>query len=76
MSYIDRDPHGMYCSTANKRGSGPALMGTDTLSGEIVTNTKGENHGDIKETMLDMRSGKIAYAVLSFGGVLGIGKRL
>lgn len=26
--------------------------------------------------MLDMRTGKIAYAVLSFGGVLGIGKRL
>lgn len=27
MSYIDRDPHGMYRSTADKKGPGPALMG-------------------------------------------------
>ena len=35
-----------------------------------------ESLGDIKEIMLDMRSGRVAYAVLSFGGVLGMGDKL
>ncbi len=35
-----------------------------------------ENLGDIKELMLDPVSGKIAYAVLSFGGFLGLGEKL
>ena len=76
MSYLDRDPHGMYRSTEDKKGPGPALMGADTLIGEDVMNNKGDDLGDIKEIMLDMRTGKIAYAVLSYGGVLGMGKRL
>jgi len=46
------------------------------LHGEDIYNTKDEDLGDIKEIMLDMRSGKIAYAVLSFGGVLGMGEKL
>ena len=33
-------------------------------------------YGDIKEIMLDMRSGRVAYAVLSFGGFLGMGQKL
>ena len=44
MSYIDRDPHGMYRSTADKKGPGPALVGADTLIGEDVTNTKADLH--------------------------------
>jgi PRC-barrel domain len=76
MSYLDRDPYGMYRVKADKSGPGPTLMGAGTLSGEDVMNNKGEDLGDIKEFMIDMRSGKIAYAVLSFGGILGMGKRL
>lgn len=49
-------------------------MGADTLLGEDVFNQKGEE-GDIKEIMLDMNNGKVAYAVLSFGGFLGIGDK-
>lgn len=75
MSYLNRDAYGMYKNT-NKRGPGPALMGAHTLIGEDVVNTQNENLGDIKEIMLDMRTGKIAYAVLSFGGVFGIGEKL
>ena len=73
MSYLDRDMLGMY---RNDTGPGPALMGADTLIGDDVYNHSDEQLGDIKEIMLDMRSGRIAYAVLSFGGVLGLGEKL
>ena len=73
MSYLDRDILGMY---RNHDGPGPALMGADTLIGDDVYNHEDEELGDIKEIMLDMRSGQIAYAVLSFGGVLGMGDKL
>jgi len=51
-------------------------MGADTLIGDDVYNHSDEELGYIKEIMLDMRSGQIAYAVLSFGGMLGLGEKL
>ncbi|MES2365450.1 MAG: PRC-barrel domain-containing protein [Pseudomonadota bacterium] len=75
MSYLDRDTLGMY-KTRHIDGPGPSLMGADTLIGEDVYNHRDEDLGDIKEIMLDMRSGRIAYAVLSFGGFLGMGEKL
>lgn len=75
MSYEDRDTYGMY-KNDNAGGPGPALMGADTLIGNDVHNHKGENLGDIKEIMLDTKSGKVCYAVLSFGGFLTIGEKL
>ena len=73
-NYITRDNFGMYAD--NTDGPGPALMGADTLLGNDVYNKDGEDLGDIKEFMIDMASGKIAYAVLSFGGLLGMGDKL
>jgi sporulation protein YlmC with PRC-barrel domain len=75
MSYADRDTYGMY-KTSNTKGPGPALMGADTLIGNDVVNAQDDDLGDIKEIMLDMRTGRVAYAVLSFGGFLGIGEKL
>jgi len=75
MSYLDRDTFGMYKSY-NDDGPGPTLMGANTLVGNDVYNHKDEDLGDIKEIMLDMRSGKVAYAVLSFSGFLGMSKKL
>lgn len=75
MSYLNRDTYGIY-KTQYKSGPGPALMGANTLIGEDVVNGQNENLGDIKEIMLDMSTGKVAYAVLSFGGVFGIGEKL
>lgn len=75
MSYLDRDPFGIYRDRDND-GPGPHLMGADTLMGEDVYNRQEEDLGDIKEIMIDMQSGKIAYAVLSFGGILGMGDKL
>jgi sporulation protein YlmC with PRC-barrel domain len=76
MSYEDRDTYGIYKSSLDDEGPGPRLMGADTLLGNDVYNTKNEDLGDIKEIMLDMNTGQVAYAVLSFGGILTLGEKL
>lgn len=79
MSYLERDTYGMYKDWSGNNssgGPGPEVMGADTLIGNDVYNSQGEDLGDIKEIMLDMRSGRVNYAVLSFGGFLGIADKL
>jgi len=46
------------------------------LKGDRVRNAAGENLGTIKEIAINLVSGQVAYAVLSFGGVFGIGEKL
>jgi sporulation protein YlmC with PRC-barrel domain len=60
----------------DRSGPGPRLMTASTLGGDSVVNSVGEDIGKIEEIMLDVPQGRIAYAVLSFGGFLGIGNRL
>ena len=57
-------------------GPGPQVMAADTLEGDSVVNPAGEELGEIKDIMIDVRSGRVAYAVLSKGGILGIGDKL
>jgi sporulation protein YlmC with PRC-barrel domain len=57
-------------------GPGPDVIGASKLDGNKVLSSEGEDVGKIKEIMLDVRSGHIAYAVLSVGGFLGIGDKL
>ncbi|CAH1082941.1 PRC-barrel domain-containing protein [Candidatus Nitrotoga sp. 1052] len=76
MSNEDSNTYGINKKNEAGPGLGPKLMGADTLIGNDVYNRAEEDLGDIKEIMLDMESGKIVYAVLSFGGVLGIGEKL
>jgi len=73
-NYVTRDTYGMYAS--GQQGPGPRLMGADTLLGNDVYNNDGDDLGDIKEFMIDMGTGQIGYAVLSFGGVFGMGDKL
>jgi sporulation protein YlmC with PRC-barrel domain len=54
----------------------PAMLSASTVIGDDVYNQTGESLGDIKDVMLDLRSGRVAYAVLSFGGFLGMGEKL
>lgn len=75
MSYLDRDTYGMY-KNENDNSPGPQLMGANTLIGNDVYNLEDEDLGDIKEIMIDMNTGEICYAVLSFGGFLGIADKL
>ena len=65
MSYEDCDPYDIYNSyKVDKDGPGFELMGADTLIGHDVANYLDEDLGDIQEIMLDMRNGRVAYAVL------------
>lgn len=57
-------------------GPGPEVMDAKTLTGDAVVNSAGESLGKIEAIMLDVSSGRIAYAVLSFGGFLGMGTKL
>ncbi|MBJ7311080.1 PRC-barrel domain-containing protein [Rugamonas sp. CCM 8940] len=75
MSYHSLDADGVYVD-AGQQGPGPDLMGAGSLIGDHVHNLKGEHLGQIKEIMLDMRNGKIAYAVMSHGGLLTLGSKL
>jgi sporulation protein YlmC with PRC-barrel domain len=51
------------------------LISADKVEGTNVMNPAGEKLGSIEDVMIDKRSGKVAYAVMSFGGFLGIGDR-
>jgi sporulation protein YlmC with PRC-barrel domain len=57
-------------------GPGPQVLSASTITGDTVRNPQGEDLGRIEEIMLDMASGRISYAVLSFGGILGMGSKL
>ena len=59
-----------------RSGPGPELMSAHSLRSEDVYNRNSEELGSVKEIMIDMRSGKVAYAVMSFGGFLGVGGKL
>jgi len=51
-------------------------LSTSSINGTDVVNTQGEDVGHIEDIMIDLSTGHIAYAVLSFGGLLGIGNKL
>jgi hypothetical protein len=51
-------------------------MGANTLIGDHVHNLQNEHLGVIKEFMVDMRTGAIAYAVMSSSRFLGLGEKL
>ena len=50
-----------------------SLIGSDKVEGTAVYGADETQIGSIERVMIDKRSGKVSYAVLSFGGFLGIG---
>jgi hypothetical protein len=50
-----------------------SLIGSDKVQGTTVYCADGEKIGVIERVMIEKVSGKVSYAVLSFGGFLGIG---
>jgi len=58
--------------TAEKYG----VVSASKIIGEAVINRQNENLGKIHELVFDARTGRVAYAVLSFGGFLGMGNKL
>jgi len=66
--------------SANTTGSSDEMTGRPLISaskvqGTPVFDTEGERLGHVEDIMLHKVSGQVAYAVLSFGGVLGIGDK-
>jgi len=54
----------------------PLFLTANTVKGDKVINMAGEHLGKIEDLMIDLEYGRIVYAVLSFGGFLGIGNKL
>src|SRR3990167_9088955 len=79
MTSVYRGWNGACCDGA---GKGAAMqkfrrtLGASTLRHDKVVNLSGQDIGFIEELMIDVTTGRVAYAVLSFGGFLGIGTKL
>lgn len=52
------------------------LIASDRVEGTAVRRPNGDRIGHIERLMIDKVSGKVAYAILSFGGFLGMGTSL
>ena len=51
-------------------------LSATSLVGDTVKNAQDENIGNLKDIMIDVQSGRVAYGVLDFGGLLGMGNKL
>ncbi len=52
------------------------IISASSIIGDKVTNAQGENLGKVEELMIDTTDGEVNYAVISFGGFLGMGEKL
>src|SRR5690554_4095170 len=66
---------GSVLETRPRREETVNLMRAYDIRDIKVRNTEGENLGDISDVAIDRDSGCIAYAVLSYGGILGFGEK-
>src|SRR5262245_42681617 len=53
-----------------------SVVSANKVIGGKVRNRKGEDLGTIKDLMIDLNEGRTVYAVLTFGGFLGLGSKL
>jgi len=63
----------MVATTTSTRETGN-LIASDKVEGTTVYGPDGQTVGEIERVMIDKLSGKVAYAVMSFGGFMGIGE--
>lgn len=54
----------------------PLVLSSSSLQGDAIVSPDGDKLGTLKEIMIDLRTGNVAYAVLSRGGVMGVGEKL
>lgn len=79
---LSQDPQKNQAKAEVKANEGVAIKDAShtqrvsKLVGMEVHNAKGENLGEIKDLVMDLRTGQIRYAALSFGGFLGVGDKL
>ncbi|HEY7302077.1 MAG TPA: PRC-barrel domain-containing protein [Xanthobacteraceae bacterium] len=61
-------------TTVENRRETVSLIGSDKVEGTAVYGANDERIGSVQRVMIDKISGKVAFAVISFGGFLGIGE--
>jgi hypothetical protein len=64
----------LHTPSATERRETHELIGSDKVEGTAVYRSNGEKIGSIARVMIGKKSGKVGYAVMSFGGFLGIGE--
>jgi uncharacterized protein YrrD len=52
------------------------LIAADKVQGTDVFNNRGARLGSVHDLMIDKQTGQVGYAIMSFGGFLGIGNRI
>ena len=62
-------------TTPTAAGTSNPLIAGARVAGTDVYNSAGDHLGEIYDVMLDKQSGKVAYAIMSFGGFLGLGEK-
>jgi hypothetical protein len=70
---VDRSNHPGGNTMATAQMTGKPLIESDRVEGTTVYDPQGNNIGSIKRLMIEKVSGRVAYALMSFGGFLGIG---
>lgn len=60
----------------NTHTSQPRVLSSTSIIGTNVYNRENKSIGEIKDLMIDLQNGEVQYAVLSFGGFLGMGDKL
>jgi sporulation protein YlmC with PRC-barrel domain len=61
------------CASATERKTTSSLIASDRVEGTAVYDAQGKGIGKVERLVIDKAGGCVAYAVLSFGGFLGIG---
>src|SRR5690606_25191647 len=59
----------------NPRVTAASSFAASKLSGMELTNRDNEDVGEIKDLVVDTSSGEVRYAVVAFGGFLGLGEK-
>lgn len=63
-------------TTATTMENRTDVLTASRITGSRVTNRAGEDLGKLEDLMLDLDRGRVAYAILSFGGFMGMGDKL
>jgi hypothetical protein len=61
-------------TTVDDRRETASLIGSDKVEGTTVYGADNQKIGSVQRIMIDKISGKVAYAVVSFGGFMGMGE--
>lgn len=75
MTNSTTQPHSEYNAEEHMHPES-ALLSSSSITGDEVRNMKDEKLGTIQDIMVNVTEGKIVYAVLASGGILGVGDHL